>query len=41
MFETGHPKPVLWDNLEGVGGEAGGRGVRDEGDMCIPLANSY
>ena len=25
MHETGHPKPVLWDNPEGQGGEAGGR----------------
>jgi len=29
---------VLWDNLEGWGGERDGRGVREGGDTCIPLA---
>ena len=24
MHEAGHPKPVLWDNPEGEGGEGGG-----------------
>ena len=27
------PKPVLWDNLQGQGGEAGGKGVQDGGHM--------
>ena len=41
MHKAGqHPKPVLWDNLEGWGGEGGGRGVQDLGDTCIPVANS-
>ena len=31
--ETGHSKPVLWDNPEGWGGEGGGRGVQDGGNM--------
>ena len=31
MYEAGHPKPVLWANLEGWGGEGGGRGVQDRG----------
>ena len=31
MSEAGHPKPVLWDNLEGWSGEGGGRGVQDGG----------
>ena len=31
MSEAGHPKPVLWDNPEGLGGDAGGRGVQDGG----------
>ena len=31
MHETGHSKPVLWDNPEGWGGEGGGRGVQDGG----------
>ena len=26
MHEAGHPKLVLWENLGGWGGEAGGRG---------------
>ena len=26
VHEAGHPKPVLWDNPEGWGGEGGGRG---------------
>ena len=29
MHETGHSKPVLWDNSEGCGGEAGRRRVKD------------
>ena len=29
MHEAGHPKPVLWDNPEGWGGEEGGRGIQD------------
>ena len=31
MHETGHLKPVLWDNPEGWGGEGGGRGIQDGG----------
>ena len=31
MHEAGHPKLVHWDNLEGRGGEGGGRGVQDHG----------
>ena len=41
MYEAGHPKPVLYDNLEGYGGEGGGRGAQDGGDTCIPMADSY
>ena len=26
MYEAGHPKLVLWDNLEGWGGEKGAGG---------------
>ena len=29
--ETGHSKPVLWDNPEGWDGEGGGKGVQDGG----------
>ena len=27
MYDAGHPKPGLCDNLEGWGGEGGGRGI--------------
>ena len=33
MHEAGHPKPVLWDNLEGWHGEGGGSGFQDGGHM--------
>ena len=33
MHETGHSKPVHWDNPEGWDGEEDRRGVRDEGHM--------
>ena len=36
MHETGHPKPVLWDNLEGQGEEGGSNGVRDRGTHVYP-----
>ena len=39
MHETGHSKPVHWDNPEGWdGGEVGG-GFR-MGDTCTPMADS-
>jgi len=31
--ETGHQKPVYWDNPEAWDGEGGGRGVWDGGHM--------
>ena len=33
MHETGHSKPVHWDNPEGWDGEGGGLGVQDAGHM--------
>jgi len=33
MHETGHSKPVPWDNSEGWDGEGGGSGVQDGGHM--------
>ena len=33
MYEAGHSKSVLWDNLDGQGGEAAGSGVQTEGHM--------
>ena len=40
LHEAGQSKLVLQDNPEGKGGEGGGRGVKDGGDTCIPVANS-
>ena len=41
VHEVRHPKPVLWDSLEGYGGEGGGRGGSGCGwDTCIPVADS-
>ena len=31
MHEAGQPKPGLWDNPEGRGGEGSGKGVQDGG----------
>jgi len=31
MHETGHSKPVHWDNPEGWDGEGGGRWVQEDG----------
>ena len=31
MYDAGHPKPVLCDNLEGQGVEGGSKGLQDEG----------
>ena len=39
MHETGHSKPVHWDNPEGSDGEGGGRSFR-MGDTCTPMADS-
>ena len=38
MCNSGHPRSVLCDNLEGWGGE---EGFQEGGDMCIPMANLY
>ena len=40
MHEAGYSKPVLWDNPEGWGGEEGWWGFQDEGDTCVPMADS-
>ena len=39
MHETGHSKPVHWDNPEGWDGEGGRRGIQD-GELCTPVADS-
>ena len=35
MPEAGHPKPVLWDNVERWGGEGGGMQFRMGGHMYV------
>ena len=37
MHEAGNPKPVLWDNTEGQGGEKGGRGLQDAEGIPVYL----
>lgn len=37
MCDTGNPKPVLGDNLEGWGGEEGMREIQEGGDTCIHI----
>ena len=39
MHETGHSKPVYWDNPEGWDGEGSGRRFQ-EGATCTPGADS-
>ena len=39
MHETGHSRPVHWDDPEGWDGEEGGRGGQD-GDTCTSIADS-
>ena len=34
MHETGHLKPVHWDNPEGWDGKGGGRRAQDGGHTC-------
>ena len=31
---------MVWNNPEGLGGEGGGRAVKDSGHSCIPVADS-
>ena len=40
MHETGHSKPVHWDNPKGWDGEEGGREVWDGADTGTPMADS-
>ena len=40
MHETGHSKPVLWNNPKGWDGEGGGRGFR-MGNTCTLIDDSY
>ena len=38
-YDSGYPKSVLWDNLEGWGEERSRSGVQEEGDTCMPMAD--
>ena len=38
MYDTGNPKLVPCDDLEGWGGDGGG--VRKGGDTCTPMVDS-
>ena len=40
LHEAGYPKPMLWDNLEGYGGEGGGKRIQDWGRTWTPTADS-
>ena len=40
LYDTGNPKLVHCDNLEGWDGEGGGTEVQEEGDIGIPMADS-
>ena len=40
MHETSARDLVHWENLEGAGGEGGGRGDQD-GNTCKPMAVSF
>ena len=40
MYDPGSPNLVLCDNLEGWGGEGSQSGVQEEGDKCMPMADS-
>ena len=37
MYDAGHPKPMLYDNLEGMGREGGGGNVQEGGDICMSI----
>ena len=39
-YDAGNPKPMLFDNLEGWGGEGCGRVVQEGGSTCMPVADS-
>ena len=38
--DTEIPKSVFCNNLEGWVGEGGGKEAQEEGDVCIPMADS-
>ena len=40
MYDAGNPKPVLYDNREGWGGEGGRKEIQEWGDTCMSVADS-
>ena len=40
LYDSGNPKLVLCDNLEGWEGERRGRGLQEGGDIYTPMAHS-
>ena len=40
LCDSGNSNPVLCDNLEGWDGMGDGREVQEEGNICIPTADS-
>ena len=40
LYDTGNPKSVVCDSLEGWDTEGGGREVLEGKDVCIPMADS-
>ena len=40
LYDSGNPKLVLCDILEGWGGEESERGLQEGRDICVPMANS-
>ena len=41
MYDAGDPKPLLRDNLDGWGGDEGGKEVQEGGGTCMPMTDSY
>ena len=39
LYDSGNPKLMFLDNLEGWNGEGSGKEVHEGGDICIPMAD--
>ena len=40
LYDSGNPKPLLYDNLEGWDGVRDEKEVQEGEDICIPMADS-
>ena len=40
-YDAGSTNPVLYDNLKGWNLVGSGREFQEEGDMCMPMADSH